>query len=115
MSRHRLGAVVVTDSAGEVRGILSDQHIVIGLSDLGVDVLGASVSDLMAGDVPSCAPDDTLQDVLAKLAGRRLGYVPVVKDGRAVGLLDVGRAIRARLDEKTAEGQVLLELARLRH
>lgn len=46
----------------------------------------ATILKTKGGDVLSLAPDDTLADAVALLAGRRIGAAPVVDDGRVVGI-----------------------------
>ena len=52
------------------------------------------VSDLMSTPVVTTTPDDTLAHAVAVMAKRRIGSLPVVEDGRLVGILTETDLIR---------------------
>ena len=45
---------------------------------------------------------------------RRIRHLPVVEDGRLVGLVSIGDLVKQRLDEKELEASVLLDITRMR-
>jgi CBS domain-containing protein len=45
----------------------------------------------------------------------RVRHLPVVEDGRIIGLLSIGDVIKYRLSEKEAENQMLQDIARWPH
>ena len=59
LKARRIGAVVVTDAAGGLCGIISERDLACGLADHGAKLLDLRVSQLMTADVVTCSPEDT--------------------------------------------------------
>ena len=57
--------------------------------------VAATVQDVMHADPVSCGPDDTLERVATVMHEERLGRLPVVEDGRLVGIVARGDILRA--------------------
>jgi CBS domain-containing protein len=57
--------------------------------------VGAFVGDVMTSEVVSCSPDDTLEKVATLLHEHDLSRLPVVVDGRLVGIVARGDILKA--------------------
>jgi predicted transcriptional regulator len=68
----------------------------------------------MSSPVISCRSDDRIDAVLARMTVGRFRHMPVIDDGRLIGIVSIGDLVKHRLDEKELETNVLLELSRLR-
>jgi len=68
----------------------------------------------MSSPVISCRSDDRVDAVLARMTVGRFRHMPVIDDGRLIGIVSIGDLVKHRLDEKEMETSVLLELSRLR-
>ena len=68
---------------GQVVGIVTWQDVIAGLNSGHSSV----VSSFMHHPVPHCLPNDDLDAVLARLAGSGLPLMPVVEEGRLLGLV----------------------------
>ncbi len=95
----RIGAVVVTDQNGGLQGILSERDIVRRMADTPGQTLPQSVEDLMTRDVKTCAPEDTLNDVLKTMTEGRFRHMPVVSDSGLRGVITIGDVVHFRLKE----------------
>lgn len=107
LSKHRIGAVVVSRDGGIVDGILSERDIVRALGNSGPSCLGLSVQDLMTHEVIGCRPDDTANSVLQKMTEGRFRHMPVVDGGRMIGVISIGDVVKARLSEVESENTAL--------
>lgn len=96
LTKHNIGAVVVLD-AGRVVGIVSERDVVRHLQARGPAVLAAPVSELMSGQVVTCAPGDSLHSLMATMTERRFRHLPVVDNGRLVGIVSIGDVVKNRL------------------
>jgi CBS domain-containing protein len=96
LDKHHIGGVVVTDGDAIV-GIVSERDIVRRLHQYGVDVLAATVSELMTSAVISCAPTDSVDDVATTMTDRRIRHMPVVAAGRLIGIVTIGDVVAARI------------------
>ncbi len=108
----RIGAVVVRDRRGKLIGILSERDIVRAVALRGADAMEYTVEDLMTKSVKTCRPSDTVKDVMQTMTLRRHRHMPVCDDaGDLVGVVSIGDAVKARLDEQAHEVAVLKDLA----
>jgi CBS domain-containing protein len=88
MRDHDIGDVLVELDEG--LAIVTDRDLVVrGLAEQD-DTSGLCVGDVCTRDVRTVSPDDDLEDVIRKMAGDDVRRVPVVEDGRAVGILSLG-------------------------
>lgn len=95
----RIGAVVVTDAAGALLGILSERDIVRKLAEVGAGTLDLAVDGLMTRNVVTCDPDERIISVLKKMTEGHFRHMPVVRDGKMVGLVSIGDLVSFRLRE----------------
>ena len=114
LAEQNIGAVVVEDRWQKLVGIFSERDLVRALSRDGAASLEAPISSLMSTPVITCTPDDRIEAVLARMTMNRIRHLPVLEDGRLVGIVSIGDLVHYRLDEKELEASVLLDLARLR-
>lgn len=101
-----IGALVVIDGES-IAGIISERDIVRGIADRGQAFLGLEVADAMTREVVTCTLEDTGRGVLSRMTERRMRHVPVVSDGRLVGLISIGDVVKSRLGEIMSEADAL--------
>ena len=65
LSSKRIGAVVVTDRAGHIAGIVSERDIVHALAKEGAACLDWAASEIMTRDVQTCTEGDTIDKISA--------------------------------------------------
>lgn len=106
----RIGALVVTDAAGSLVGILSERDIVRKLADTPGKTLPQSVEDVMTREVQTCGRDEPLLSVLKRMTEGRFRHMPVVEGGRLSGMLTIGDVIQYRLNELEHEALQLKQL-----
>ena len=107
LAQQRIGAAVVTDAADNIVGIISERDIVRGLASHGGAVADLSVADLMTRDVRTCAPSDTIADIMVVMTAHRIRHLPVLEDGRLAGIVSIGDVVKYRLDEAKLEVESL--------
>jgi len=89
----------VRDAAGGLAGIFSERDVVRALATRGESALGLKVSELMSKDVSVCSESTALNELMTTMTERRIRHVPVVEEGRLVGLISIGDVVKARLEE----------------
>lgn len=107
LSARRIGSVLVRNDDGGIAGILSERDIVRGIAEQGAASLSLPVSDLMTRDVVFASPADTLDSVLAVMTERRFRHLPVLDQGRLVGLISIGDVVKRKIEEVTKEAEGL--------
>ncbi len=105
LSENRIGALIVADAGGAVVGVLSERDIVRNLGQRGPDCLQDTVDDMMTRD-PQCASrQDTGENVVKRMTDGRFRHMPVVEDGKLIGVVTLGDVVKARLAELAMENE----------
>ncbi len=102
-----IGALVASRDGERVDGIISERDIVHGLAEHGGALLSLEVSAVMTRRVTTCAPADTVADLMALMTNRRIRHLPVTDDGKLVGIVSIGDLVKNRLDEIEYEAHSL--------
>lgn len=104
MRDESIGDVLVCDQDDRLVGIVTDRDLVV--RGLASDDAGAlTLGDVCSGDLTTVAPDADPRAVIKLMSERAVRRVPVVDDGRPVGIVSLGD-LAARLDEQSVLGQI---------
>lgn len=110
LSEMRIGAVIVRDSGNELDGILSERDIVRELGRRGANCLNDKVAALMTSNVKTCSPAQTTQEVMQMMTDGRFRHMPVMDDGKLVGVVSIGDVVAARIKEVQFENDAMAEM-----
>ena len=106
---HGVGALVVSDDEQTIIGIISERDIVRRLHD-DAGTLTMRVNQLMTHTVHTTQPDCLVDTLMREMTDRRIRHVPVLDDqGRMVGIVSIGDAVKARLGELEGERSALID------
>jgi CBS domain-containing protein len=106
---HGVGALVVSTDGARIEGILSERDVVRALAAHGGTTLGRHVSSAMSGEVVTCDPMDTVDELMAMMTERRIRHLPVVADGELAGIISIGDVVKARLGQLEQENNQLYD------
>jgi CBS domain-containing protein len=106
LAERKIGAVLAM-SEGRIEGILSERDIVRVLAERGAAVLDEPVSAVMTRKVVSCKQTDTVAAIMEMMTLGKFRHLPVVEDGRVVGLISIGDIVKWRVREYEAEQEAL--------
>lgn len=101
------GALVVSTDGRTIEGIVSERDIVRALTSIGSALLGKPVREVMTTKVFTCVPTDRVAGVMALMLAKQVRHLPVVTDGKLVGMVSVGDLLRLRLEEVLAEAEAM--------
>ena len=87
----RVGAMVVLAEDRSVAGIVSERDIVRIVAEKGADGLTQPVTDCMTHDVVFAEPSETVDVLMERMTDRRIRHLPVMKDGRLLGIVSLRR------------------------
>lgn len=115
-----IGGAPVVDAGGSLVGLLEDDDLIVAdvrlhfptvISVLGGyfewpgsvarfeeelrKAVGATVGEVMDPDPPTCSPEDTLESVATVMHEQNVARLPVVVDGKLVGLVSRGDIVKA--------------------
>jgi CBS domain-containing protein len=88
MVEHDIGSVVVVDG-GTAVGVFTERDVTRHLLT-GVALLDGRVGELMSTPPVTVAPSEQVVDVFEVMNGRRVRRLPVVEDGRLLGIVTEG-------------------------
>ena len=103
----KVGAMVVLDERHEVAGIVSERDIVRVVAEMGADGLGQPISACMTKDVLFALPNETVDELMGRMTDRRVRHLPVLRDGRLVGIVSIGDLVKRKIEETVAEAETL--------
>jgi len=89
MRDRNIGDVLVVDD-GSVRGIVTDRDIVVRCVADGADVRQAKVGDMCSADLTTVRADAPIEEAARIMRDNALRRLPVVDNGRPVGIVSVG-------------------------
>jgi CBS domain-containing protein len=101
-----IGSLVVT-SGGAVLGLISEREIVHAVARYGNDATSMAVSEVMRRGVITVSPAETVAHVMNLMTRHRVRHMPVVADGKLVGIVSIGDVVKYRLDDLELENNVL--------
>jgi CBS domain-containing protein len=102
MAQMNIGAVLVIED-GALVGIFSERDYARKVILMGRSSRDTTVGELMSHPVVSVNPDIPIEACMALMTERHFRHLPVVKEGRLIGVVsigDIGKAIIA--DQKIA-------------
>lgn len=98
LAEHNVGALVVSSDGSTVEGIVSERDVVRRLLDE-ESLLDSPVSTIMTVEVHTCEGGHAVNDMMQVMTERRIRHVPVVENGRLVGLISIGDVVKNRMSE----------------
>jgi CBS domain-containing protein len=97
MADKNIGAVLVR-SGDQIDGILSERDYARKVILLGKASKDTLVSEIMTTDVITVEPGWTADQCMALMTERHVRHLPVVEQGRVVGIISIGDVVRAVVD-----------------
>ena len=106
LAERQIGAVLVMDGT-RLAGIVSERDIVRCLARHGASALDHAADTLMTRELRTADRSTTSIDALAMMTEGRFRHLPVMEDGRVVGIISIGDVVKLRLDQQAHEVDTL--------
>jgi CBS domain-containing protein len=103
LASRRIGAVIVTNAEGELKGILSERDIVRTLATRSSAIFEMTAEELMTRSPKVATPDNTVAEAMEMMTDGRFRHLPVVEGGKLVGLVSIGDVVKARISQQELE------------
>ena len=97
MRENHIGAVVVVEN-GRLAGIFTERDALFRVVAEGLDVKTTRLADVMTRNPQTVRPDQKFSIALQMMYGGKFRHVPVVEDGRPVGILSARDALGPELE-----------------
>ncbi len=112
LAERRIGAVVILGADDRIVGILSERDIVRVLAERGPTALNEPVGQVMTRDVKTCSEDDTIEGLMGHMTMGKFRHMPVVEQGKLVGIVSIGDVVKNRVEEIEREAAALRDYIR---
>lgn len=103
LAKRRIGAVLVTNASGGILGIVSERDVVFALGNGGGIALQRLAEDVMTRDLVTCTREDRAEDLMEMMTKGRFRHVPVVEDGKLLGIVSIGDVVKRRIEDTDSE------------
>ena len=97
LAEKRIGAVLILGADRRIVGILSERDIVRALAERGAGALDEPLSRTMTRKVSTCTERETVSSIMERMTDGKFRHMPVVDQGRLVGMVSIGDVVKHRL------------------
>jgi CBS domain-containing protein len=98
MAEHQIGALLVMDDTGMI-GLISERDYARNIVLRGLASKDTQVRDVMTRRVVCTRPTQTLEEAMALMTEKRVRHLPVIADGKVIGLISIGDLIKSIISE----------------
>jgi CBS domain-containing protein len=125
---HRVGALLVrqTDETGAERllGIITERDLLLAHAGRkrpattpeaatgACPLMSCKVSEIMSADLVTGSPTDSVEQVMGLMTTRRIRHLPVLADGRLIGMISIGDVVKAQHDQLAMENRYMKDYIR---
>ncbi|HWA28597.1 MAG TPA: CBS domain-containing protein [Lacunisphaera sp.] len=106
MNQHKVGAILVMEG-DRLAGIFTERDVLTRVIAASLEPKSTPLASVMTSNVLTVAPDVTVQEVMDIFADKRCRHLPVIEDGRLVGLVSIGDVSRWVANAHRAEAESL--------
>ena len=106
MADQNLGSLVVMEQ-GRMTGMLTFHELLAAVAKRGGSLGDVTVSDIMVRDPVTAAPDMEVNDLRRTMLDTGARYLPVMADGKLLGVISFRDVAKAVLEEQDFENKML--------
>lgn len=99
MAQHGIGSLVVVENGRPV-GLISEREYSLKVALKGRSSRDTQVRDIMTRRVAVATPSETIEECMALMTEKRVRHLPVIDDGKLVGLVSIGDLVKAIISEQ---------------
>jgi signal-transduction protein with cAMP-binding, CBS, and nucleotidyltransferase domain len=96
MKEHKIGAVLVTQADGSLLGLVTDRDLVVRGMASDRDIDKTAVTEICSTPPVKLDLTATVDDAVRLMRERSVRRIPVVADGKPVGIVSIGDLARAK-------------------
>jgi len=100
MDTHHIGSLVVTDE-GELAGVITERDYACKVMVKGKQSKSTTIQEIMSDKLVVARPDTTINECMALMTGKRIRHLPVLDEGKLVGLISIGDVVKEVIDEQS--------------
>jgi len=108
MVEANVGALLVTEE-GEIVGIMTERDYLRRVTLQGRTDKETAVREIMSSPLYVATPDTSVEECMALMTDRRIRHVPVVSEGKVVGVVSIGDLVRFTSKQQAFEIKYLTD------
>ncbi|HUP61166.1 MAG TPA: CBS domain-containing protein [Thermoanaerobaculia bacterium] len=109
MSERNIGAAAVVE-AGKLAGIFSERDLMARVVAKGLNPDDTPVGTVMSKELVVADPNDAVDDALQKMYSIRARHLPVVENGKLVGMISIRDLLEMDDQQQRAKARFLSDL-----
>lgn len=109
MNERKVGSVMVLEASGAPAGIFTERDVLNLCAENRTDFARMSIRPCMTCDITMGQPEESISAALTVMTAKRFRHLPVVEDGKLIGVVSIGDLVKAKLEETAQEAQALRE------
>jgi len=106
MAQVNIGAVLVQKD-DTIAGIFTERDYLQKIALKSISSQKTPVGEVMTSPVISADPEDSIQKCMETMTTCHCRHLPVVEDGKLLGIVSIGDLVKKMLDEKQSEVEQL--------
>lgn len=99
MSERGIGALVVLEN-GKLIGMISERDYARKVILQGRSSRDTRVRDIMSTQIVCVGPNRSVDECMALLTDKKVRHLPVLQDGKLIGMISIGDLVKQILSEK---------------
>ncbi|MHB1542853.1 MAG: CBS domain-containing protein [Steroidobacteraceae bacterium] len=99
MAEHGVGALLVM-RGDALAGIISERDYARKVVLLGRASADTPIAQIMSSPVVTVSPDTNVQRCMVLMTERRIRHLPVVENGRVIGVVSIGDLVKSVIEEQ---------------
>lgn len=112
----RIGSLVVArqtpSGEKELLGVVTERDILYHCAKSNLPLAAVEVTTVMGTPLVTASPSDTVEHIMGLMTEKRIRHLPVVYEGRLVGLVSIGDIVKAQHDNLAMENQFMKDYIR---
>ena len=108
LAENKIGALPVISGSGTLTGIITERDIMREVYS-GSSLHTKQVAEVMTREIVTGSPEDDIEYVMKQMTEGRFRHLPVVVEGRLIGIVSIGDVVKAQLHQARTRVAHLME------
>ena len=109
MVDNHIGAIVVTDDAERIVGIVTERDLTKAIHDHAAKVVDQRVADVMTNPVVTCPPSESVIEALYLMNAKHIRHIAVADRDKLVGMISIRDVTAKWIEMLELENQQIRE------